>query len=83
MKKFFKITGIFILSVLFVLYLAFLFVLPNQIDLNKYKPDLQKLVKENTDLTYLDSFIKYVKILTKQQEENLTQNIGKNIASEL
>lgn len=51
MKKFFKITGIFILSVLFVLYLAFLFVLPNQIDLNKYKPDLQKLVKENTDLT--------------------------------
>lgn len=51
MKKFFKITGIFILSVLFVLYLAFLFVLPKQIDLNKYKPDLQKLVKENTDLT--------------------------------
>ena len=39
--------------------------------------------KENIDLRYLDSFIKYVKILTKQQEENLTQNIGKNIVSEL
>ena len=51
MKNFFKITGIFTLSVLFVLYFAFLFVLPKQIDLNKYKPDLQKLVKENTDLT--------------------------------
>lgn len=51
MKKFFKITGVFILSILFVLYLAFLFVLPKQINLNKYKPDLQKLVKENTDLT--------------------------------
>jgi len=50
MKKFLKISGIGILSVLFVLYLAFLFVLPNRIDLNKYKPDLQKLVKDNTDL---------------------------------
>ena len=51
MKNFFKITGIFTLSVLFVLYFAFLFFLPKQIDLNKYKPDFQKLVKENTDLT--------------------------------
>ena len=39
--------------------------------------------KENVDLRYLDSFIKYVKVLTKQQEENLTQNIGKSIVSEL
>ena len=39
--------------------------------------------KENIDLRYLDSFIKYVKILTKQQEENLTQKIGKNTVSEL
>ena len=39
--------------------------------------------KENVDLRYLDSFIKYVKVLTKQQEENLTQNIGKSIGSEL
>lgn len=39
--------------------------------------------KENVDLRYLDSFIKYVKVLTRQQEENLTQNIGKSIVSEL
>lgn len=39
--------------------------------------------KENVDLRYLDSFIKYVKVLTKQQEENLTQNIGKSVGSEL
>lgn len=39
--------------------------------------------KENIDLRYLDSFIKYVRILTKQQEENLTQKIGKNTVSEL
>ena len=38
--------------------------------------------KENVDLRYLDSFIKYVKILTKQQEENLTQNLGKSTVSE-
>lgn len=50
MKKFLKISGIGILSVLFVLYLAFLFILPSRIDLNKYKPDLQKLVKDNTGL---------------------------------
>lgn len=39
--------------------------------------------KENVDLRYLDSFIKYVKVLTKQQEGNLTQNIGNSIVSEL
>lgn len=39
--------------------------------------------KENIDLRYLDSFIKYVRILTKQKEENLTQKIGKNTVSEL
>lgn len=39
--------------------------------------------KENIDLRYLDSFIKYVRILTKQQEENLTQKIGKSTVSEL
>lgn len=51
MKKFLKISGICILSVLFLLYIAFLFVLPDKINLDKYKPDLQKLVKDNTDLT--------------------------------
>lgn len=50
MKKFIKITGYCLLTVLVLLYLAFLFVLPKKIDLNTYKPNIQKLVKENTDL---------------------------------
>lgn len=51
MKKFLKVTGITIASFLVVLYLAFLFVLPNVLDLNKFKPDIQKIVKEQTNLT--------------------------------
>lgn len=38
--------------------------------------------KENVDLRYLDSFIKFVKTLTKQHEESLTQSIGKSMVSE-
>ena len=45
MKKFFTITGYLILGVILCLYLAFLFYLPRKIDLNTYKPDIQKLVK--------------------------------------
>ena len=51
MKKFIKILGITIVSVLVIFYLTFLFVLPNAVDINKYKPDLQKLVKEQSNLT--------------------------------
>lgn len=51
MKKFFTITGYLILGVILCLYLAFLFYLPRKIDLNTYKPDIQKLVKDNTNLT--------------------------------
>ncbi|MBQ8460554.1 hypothetical protein IJ541_10700 [bacterium] len=50
MKNFLKITGYTFASILLCLYLAFLFILPNKINLNVYKPDIQKLVKENTDL---------------------------------
>lgn len=50
MKKFLKVTGITIASFVVLLYLAFLFVLPNVVDLNKFKPDLQKLVKEQANL---------------------------------
>lgn len=50
MKKFFKFFGYSILTVIAVLYLAFLLVLPNAINLNKYKSDIQSLVKENTEL---------------------------------
>lgn len=38
--------------------------------------------KENIDLRYLDSFIKYVKALTIQQEKNATTNIGRSIIDE-
>ena len=50
MKKSWKITGITLGSILGILYLAFLFILPNIIDLNKYIPLLQDLVKEQTNL---------------------------------
>ncbi len=50
MKSFWKISGYVLLSLIFCLYLIFLFVLPRKIDLNIYKPQLQNLVKENTNL---------------------------------
>lgn len=50
MKKFLIKLGIVLASVLLLLYLAFLFVLPNAVDLNKYKADIQKLTKEQTNL---------------------------------
>ena len=52
MKKFFIITGYCILTLLTCLYLGFWLVLPHVIDLNTYKPEIQKLVKDNTDLTF-------------------------------
>ena len=51
MKRVLKIAGYSVLSILFILYLSFLFILPKSVDLNKYKPDLQKAVKDNTGLT--------------------------------
>lgn len=50
MKKFFKFSCYAILTVIVVLYLAFLLILPNAINLNKYKSNIQSLVKENTEL---------------------------------
>ena len=61
MKKAWKIVGFSLLSVLVILYLAFLLVLPNCVDLNKYKTDVQKIVNEQTNLS-LD--FEEVKILT-------------------
>lgn len=41
---------LYVLGSIFALfYVAFLFVLPNVIDINQYKPDLQKIVKEQTN----------------------------------
>lgn len=51
MKKILKIFGLTIISVILILYITFLFVLPNVVDLNKYKSDVQQIVKEQTNLT--------------------------------
>lgn len=50
MKKFFKIIGFILLAVIALLYLAFLFVLPRVVDLSIYKPEIQKIVQEQTGL---------------------------------
>ncbi len=49
MKTFFKYLGIFIGSVLLLAYLCFLIVLP-RFDIAAYKGDLQKIVKDQTNL---------------------------------
>lgn len=51
MKTFLKITGYVFLSVILCVYLAFLFVIPNLINFDKYKADIQNLIKENTNLS--------------------------------
>ena len=50
MKKFFKVLGVSIVSIFVLLYLSFLFILPNAVDLNKFKPEIQKIVKEQANL---------------------------------
>ncbi len=50
MKKFFKVLGVSIASIVVLLYLSFLFILPNAVDLNKFKPEIQKIVKEQANL---------------------------------
>ena len=49
MKKFIKILSITFLSFIGILYLLFLIV-PPFINLDKYKPQIQQLVKENSKL---------------------------------
>lgn len=51
MKNFIKYFGFTILGTVVLAYAAFLFVLPNVVDLNKFKPDVQKLAKEQADLS--------------------------------
>ena len=46
MKKFLQITGFVVLGIIVAVYLCFLFVLPNVIDLNQYKPLVKDLAKE-------------------------------------
>ena len=56
MKKILKILGIIILTIIVILYLCFLFVLPNVVKLDDYKPMVKQLVKEQAhlDLDYGD-----------------------------
>lgn len=46
MKKFLQIFGFVVLGIVLAAYLCFLFVLPNVIDLNQYKPLVKDIVKE-------------------------------------
>ena len=46
MKKFLQILGFVVLGIVLALYLCFLFVLPNVINLNQYKPLIKDLAKE-------------------------------------
>ena len=50
MKNFLKYLGIFIATIVVLLYLSFLFVVPNIIDLNKYLPVVQKLAEDYAKL---------------------------------
>jgi uncharacterized protein involved in outer membrane biogenesis len=46
-----KIFGLSLLGILVLFYLCFLFVLPNAIDINKFKPEIQKIAKEQANLS--------------------------------
>ena len=48
MKKVLKFLGIFVLAVIILLYIYFLIFLPKTVNLELYKNDIQKIVKENT-----------------------------------
>lgn len=50
MKKTFKILAIVLLSVALLLYAAFVFILPNILKVEKYMPQIKKIVAEQSDL---------------------------------
>ena len=54
MKKIFKILGIIFGVILLVVYLCFLFVVPNVVDITSYKEQIKQIVKEqaNLDIDY-------------------------------
>ena len=57
----YKIAGISVISVIVILYAVFLFVLPNAVNLNNYKEDIQKIVKDSAKL---DIDAKNIKLVT-------------------
>lgn len=50
MSKFWKIFGFSVLGILAAVYVCFLFVLPNVINLNQYKPLVKEIVKEQAQM---------------------------------
>ena len=52
MNKFLQVVFWSILSILIILYLTFLFVVPNIININNYKPLIQSIVKEQAKLDF-------------------------------
>lgn len=50
MSKFWKVTGYVFLSVLAIIYLSFLLIIPNVVKVDSYKADIQKAVKDSTNL---------------------------------
>ena len=50
MKKFLRVFGFVVLGIAILAYLGFLFILPNVVDINKFKPDVQQVLKEQAGL---------------------------------
>ena len=50
MKNFLKYLGFTTLGLIILGYLVFLFVLPSVLKIDEFKPDIQKIVKEQTQL---------------------------------
>ena len=71
MKKFLKIFSITLISLVSLLYLAFLFVLPNCIDLNKYEPQIKKAVFDSTGF-----------IVNTESLDKVVENLVDTIVSE-
>ena len=51
MKKGLKIFGYSLAGISALAYLSFLFILPNAVDINKFKPEIQKIAKEQANLS--------------------------------
>lgn len=81
MKKILKITGITIVSVVLLLYVTLVFIIPNVINLDKYKTDIQKLAKEQTtlDINYDNAKITVTPLLSAGiKADNIHVNLPDN-----
>lgn len=87
--KFFKSFILTILTILFLavptLYLGFIFILPNHIDLDKYTPEMTKFIKENTGYQIETKGVKVktswdLSLLTIIDKTDLMDSRGKKFA---